>query len=114
MAQLVGLDVPQFLDRFAHRVGGHWTLNEQWNAQQKGYDCVFLRRDANGKSLCSIYQARPTQCRTWPFWPENLKSEKAWQRAAGNCEGMKQGLASRGQFFPIEKIRIIRDRNGTS
>jgi uncharacterized protein len=28
-------------------------------------DCRFL---VNGK--CSVYEARPTQCRTFPFWPE--------------------------------------------
>ena len=26
--------------------------------------------------------------RTWPFWPENMKSKKAWQGAAEVCEGM--------------------------
>eukprot|EP00961_Rhodomonas_salina_P046921 629705-Rhodomonas_salina.2 len=27
-----------------------------------------------GKAICSLYEARPKQCRTWPFWPENLAS----------------------------------------
>ena len=29
------------------------------------HDCIFFDRSANG---CGIYQARPQQCRTFPFW----------------------------------------------
>ena len=37
------------------------------------YDCVFLKEDPErGRKTCSIYPVRPLQCRTWPFWPENL------------------------------------------
>jgi uncharacterized protein len=37
-------------------------------------DCIFLR-----DKRCTVYEARPVQCRTWPFWPENMNS-KAWKR----------------------------------
>ena len=72
-----------------------------------GFDCIFLKRDKEGKSLCSIYPVRPTQCRTWPFWPENLKTPRHWARAAKNCPGMKNG----GTFYPIEQVRIILNQN---
>ena len=48
-------------------------------------DCMFL---ADGR--CSVYEARPTQCRTWPFWPENMKA-KAWTAIADYCPGVGQG-----------------------
>jgi Fe-S-cluster containining protein len=49
-------------------------------------DCVFL----DGKR-CSIYEARPTQCRTWPFWPENM-SAKAWSAEVESaCAGVGKG-----------------------
>jgi hypothetical protein len=40
---------------------------------------------------CTIYEARPTQCRTWPFWPEVVREKKSWDRGARECEGMNRG-----------------------
>ena len=98
----------EFLGGYAHRDMRRWTLNEL--ATDHGYDCVFLRRDGDGKALCSIYSVRPRQCRTWPFWPENLKSQRAWKRAARHCSGMTEGMENKGKFFPINEIRILRDQ----
>jgi Fe-S-cluster containining protein len=39
---------------------------------------------------CRIYPARPTQCRTWPFWPANLRQE-TWKEAARFCPGCNKG-----------------------
>jgi Fe-S-cluster containining protein len=59
-------------------------------------DCVFF--DAQ-KRKCSVYEARPLQCRTWPFWESNIKTEKAWQRTCSVCPGSGQGT-----LVPLEKI----------
>jgi len=83
----------RFLRDYTRRAGRRRTLNEVKTSF--GYDCVFLRRDERGKALCSVYKARPHQCRTWPYWPENLRSEKAWLRAAQHCEGMRGGKKSK-------------------
>lgn len=108
MARELGMSPVEFREKYAHRHAGKWTLNEVRN--DKGhYDCVFLERDENGKGLCSIYKSRPTQCRTWPFWPENLRSERAWLIAARGCPGMTDGLEGGGKFYAIEDIRVIRD-----
>lgn len=48
--------------------------------------CVFF--EDNG---CRIYAARPLQCRTWPFWFNNLRSEARWQATAKECPGIGQG-----------------------
>jgi len=40
---------------------------------------------------CTIYEGRPTQCRTWPFWPETVHRRRAWEAAARECEGMDRG-----------------------
>lgn len=37
---------------------------------------------------CSVYEARPTQCRTYPFWPSILNSEFDWQKEAKECPGI--------------------------
>jgi hypothetical protein len=40
---------------------------------------------------CGIYEGRPTQCRTWPFWPEVVTRKGSWDAAAKDCEGMNRG-----------------------
>jgi len=42
------------------------------------YGCVFL--DPFGQ--CSIYDVRPVQCRTYPFWPSLLESKEDWDNEA--------------------------------
>jgi Fe-S-cluster containining protein len=51
-------------------------------------ECIFLRSKA-----CSVYEARPTQCRTFPWWRENLRDEESWREAASSCEGIDHPAA---------------------
>lgn len=108
MADYLKLSVTEFRRRFARRKFGKWTLDEV--KRQGKYDCVFLRWDEQGRSLCSIYPVRPTQCKTWPFWPENIDSPRGWADAAKRCPGMRAG---KGNFVPADKIRIIAASNPT-
>ena len=48
--------------------------------------CIFLDEDR-----CRIYLVRPLQCRTFPFWPENLKSRVRWKQLKSYCPGIDQG-----------------------
>jgi Fe-S-cluster containining protein len=109
MAAHLKIDVDTFRERYARRLFGRWTLDEHRNAEDQ-FDCVFLERTDDGKALCSIYPVRPAQCRTWPFWPENLRSEKAWAKAGATCPGMTNGVSGQGNFYRIEQIRMIRDQ----
>ncbi len=110
MADLCDLTTDEFFKRYARRIGRRYSLEER--KTRHGYDCIFLRRDEHGKALCSIYDVRPKQCRTWPFWPENLATAQEYHRAAERCPGMKRGLEGDGTFYPIEDIRIRRDNSG--
>jgi uncharacterized protein len=52
----------------------------------RGKQCNFLLE--NG---CSIHPAKPTQCRTFPFWPELVETRKNWDDTARYCPGINQG-----------------------
>lgn len=48
--------------------------------------CVFL-----GEKGCEIYEHRPLQCQTFPFWASNLTDADAWRQASHGCPGIHQG-----------------------
>ncbi|HCA49055.1 MAG TPA: hypothetical protein DEP12_01530, partial [Planctomycetaceae bacterium] len=51
------------------------------------------------KRGCSVYHARPIQCRTWPFWDSNLKNEKSWEATCKECPG-----SGTGKVYRLEEI----------
>jgi Fe-S-cluster containining protein len=53
--------------------------------EKSNYDCVFW------KDGCTVYNARPKQCRTFPFWPSIVESPGAWKNAALSCPGIGRG-----------------------
>ena len=103
MARKKGVSEDVFYKRFARKIGNRWSLTEV--EIDGNYDCVFLDRSGKLPS-CSLYEARPSQCRSWPFWPEILQSRESWARAKCStpCPGMDEG-----ELIPIEEIRIQRD-----
>lgn len=73
---------------------GRVSLTEYANG-----DCVYFDPQKRG---CTIYPARPKQCRTWPFWNSNLSSEADWKSIQRDCPG-----AGNGNFVPLEKIQML-------
>ena len=105
MAAALGLGEEEFLRRYTRRIGVRRSLNER--RTEFGYDCIFLDRTSiPGKAVCGLYRARPSQCRTWPFWAENIESEEAWAevKARTPCPGMGQG-----RLHSFVEITVQRD-----
>ena len=55
--------------------------------EKPGGDCEML----DEKTGCTIYAVRPTQCRTWPFWPVNVATAAAWRGVGATCPGVGAG-----------------------
>lgn len=70
----------------------------------QGSRCVFL----DTQRRCRIYSVRPAQCRTYPFWPEVVKSEASWRAEGKQCEGI-----GRGAVIPLRYVeaRLRRQRS---
>ena len=63
IAELLGLDVREFVFKYLFKKMYKYSIKEiEYNGS---FECVFYDRESNG---CKIYEARPTQCRTFPFW----------------------------------------------
>jgi len=54
--------------------------------EKPNYDCIFW--DEGG---CSVYEARPLQCRSYPFWHHHLLSKDTWDALADSCPGINNG-----------------------
>jgi Fe-S-cluster containining protein len=103
LAARLGLSVSEFVERYTHKTSLGRSLNEK--KTEFGYDCVFLDREkVPGKAVCGVYEDRPAQCRTWPFWKSNLTSKSAWERAKKTCPGM-----DKGKRYSVQQVRVLRD-----
>jgi uncharacterized protein len=49
-------------------------------------DCIFWKEGG-----CSVYEARPFQCRSYPFWPMIAESKGAWEEEKKYCPGLGKG-----------------------
>lgn len=92
IATHLNLTVDDFSARYVRLVDERYSLLE--HAQT--YDCAFLK-----DRKCQIYSVRPKQCRTFPWWPKNLKSKEDWQNAAKFCEG----ITFQAPRVPLETIQ---------
>lgn len=77
-----------FTKKYCAQTQGVWHLRER----KDNPDCLFLKNKA-----CTVYAARPTQCRTWPFWPEVMNA-KSWSKdVASFCPGIGKGELISGE-----------------
>ncbi|MBT3971222.1 MAG: YkgJ family cysteine cluster protein [Euryarchaeota archaeon] len=75
------LEVSKWLQRYCRRtLDGRWILN----SRPKDDICIYLNR----QKTCDIYEVKPTQCSAFPWWRENLRSEKSWNKTLGFCPGL--------------------------
>lgn len=88
-------DVDEFERLYVRSVGIRKSLVEF-----PGGDCVFFDTE---KRKCSVYEARPRQCKTWPFWDSNLKSPADWKHTCQVCPGSGQG-----KLYHLEEIETQR------
>ena len=97
IAAHLGLPQAEFERRYCEDVEGLLSFKSQVLPDGKGKACIFLEGNR-----CSIYAHRPTQCRTFPFWPEVLADREVWRRDVESvCPGVGTG--------PVHDLEAIRE-----
>jgi Fe-S-cluster containining protein len=90
MATHLGLKVRAFISKYCNKTDGYF----HFKGSDENSACLFLK-----DKQCGVYEARPTQCRTWPFWPD-VMGAKAWKRDVVDfCPGI-----NKGPIIPAEEI----------
>lgn len=106
MAEVLNISVDLFKRKYTRQRHSRYALIEKKAYDNSGdFDCIFLK-----DKKCQVYQARPTQCRTFPWWQENLNSEESWKLAAAECEGINDDAP----IVPYEQIVQILRTNESS
>ncbi|MBQ3648474.1 MAG: YkgJ family cysteine cluster protein [Spirochaetia bacterium] len=75
----------EFLEKYCVKVdmGGVFRISL---IEKENCDCIFWRDGG-----CAVYDARPLQCRSYPFWESQLKSREDWESLESSCPGVNKG-----------------------
>lgn len=79
LAQHFSISPEEFVKKYVRFVEKQYALIDNPGS----HDCIFLK-----DKRCTAYEARPVQCRTFPWWPYNLREESDWEETALRCEGV--------------------------
>lgn len=90
LAEFLGMTVDEVERRYVYRTKNLARLRIPRQAR-----CFFLKDGG-----CGVHPAKPTQCRTFPFWPELVESAQAWRRTGARCPGI-----GKGELVNIESVR---------
>ena len=88
-AKFTGMSPRAFEKKYVYR-----TRHQMRLRKPPGRQCPFLVTEDHPEGArrgCGIHPAKPTQCRTFPFWPELVENPGAWKRTARFCPGIGKG-----------------------
>lgn len=63
IADVLKIDINELRVKYLFKKDYKYSIKEL--KHNDSYECIFYDRESNG---CKIYDARPTQCKTFPFW----------------------------------------------
>lgn len=97
LANDMKLSVEEFEAQFVRQVGPDKSLKEYPDG-----DCILLDPETR---KCTVYAARPIQCRTWPFWDSTLETKEDWKQTCDVCPG-----AGKGKLYNFTEIETARKK----
>jgi len=72
LSALLDITIDEIKNRYLNKIDYKFSIKER-KLSETNFACAFF--DTTLKQ-CSIYEARPSQCRTFPFWDYFKKNEK--------------------------------------
>lgn len=93
LALRLQLSSVDFLRKYTRLVDGQTALLDKPGSE----DCIFLK-----DKRCTVYEDRPLQCKTFPWWIHHLREPSDWEEAAERCEGINHPDAP---LIPADQIQ---------
>jgi Fe-S-cluster containining protein len=99
------MEVEEWLERDCRQ-----TLDGRYVLKSREIDDVCIYLDQNKQ--CTIYTVRPQQCAAFPWWSENLATDRAWREVKETCPGLTadDALIIDGEAI---RIHVFADREST-
>jgi Fe-S-cluster containining protein len=98
LAGFLEISEETFARTYLRRVSGRTALTDNSRT-----DCIFWDQG------CTVYPARPRQCRTFPFWDSHLENAQAWDRITTECPG-----AGEGRNYSLAEIVALRQGSAST
>jgi len=92
LAAFLHIPVQVFEARYVYRTRNLRRLRVPRHAQ-----CEFLKDGG-----CSVHQAKPLQCATFPYWPDLVGNKSNWRKTGAWCPGI-----GKGELVQIQVARAI-------
>ena len=80
LAEHLEISVSVCAERYLKKVGYRYSIMER--VEGENYACLFYDGEKGG---CGVYEVRPVQCRTFPFW-DYFKTRQG--EAVDECPGI--------------------------
>lgn len=84
ISKFLSISFSTMVRQYTQRINGRFSLQER-KRKQDDYACVFFDKG------CQIYNVRPKQCKTYPFWHRFKRFPKEVKQECPGIE-MKQQL----------------------
>ena len=98
-----GMEVSDWLERdCSQTIDGRYILK----SDQYTDICIYLDEEKK----CTVYEVRPAQCKSFPFWAENVRSDRSWKLTVNSCPGLDSEEAFIIDGNTIRK-KILDDRD---
>ena len=104
LAARLGATSEAFRALYTRRVSGRARGDTRTLIAKPTGECVFYEVGRG----CTVYEARPRQCRTYPFWSALVASEERWRQEAERCPGMGVGT-----LHSAAEVRGLAEDDGT-
>ncbi|MCL2044073.1 MAG: YkgJ family cysteine cluster protein [Treponema sp.] len=85
LAGFFDMDYTAFIQTWCRWVSFERNRERLSLKEKSNYDCIFWDK------VCTVYNVRPLQCRTFPFWDSVLCSKDAWENTGQSCPGINTG-----------------------
>jgi Fe-S-cluster containining protein len=90
------LTIDQFITTYCRWIPSASKFERLSLKEKANLDCIFWN------SGCQVYDSRPLQCKSFPFWPDTLALKESWERTGASCPGI-----DRGKLFSMDEIEAL-------
>ena len=99
IANFLNISEKSFISQYCYIIEKEESILISIKHQPHDNSCIFLKNNR-----CIIYDVRPIQCSTYPFWTFLLNDEIKWQNEKKLCPGIGKGKKiSKRKLDSLEK-----------